>query len=263
MIYVDIGRHDLGSEMVAFQRPGRNLTSTRGSDPSMPAPGSSAQRFRYDFHAHTYLTDGTVSATDMWTTSRSLGHRALAITDHVGLENPEAMLRQLREEAEGWKGTDLITIIGVEITKAPPRKIAEVARRARSLGAEIVIVHGETIYEVVPEGTNHAAIESGEVDILAHPGLLSERDAELAAANGTILEISGRRGHCLSNGHVARLALQAGARLVVDSDAHGPDQLLTRETAERLAKGAGLSPSDVQRAVEEAPLALLKKLGKT
>ncbi len=217
---------------------------------------------RYDFHAHTYLTDGRVSATDMWTSSRALGHRALAITDHIGIEDPTPLLRHLLQEAEAWVGTDLTTIVGVEITKAPPGRIAEVARRARKLGAEIVIVHGETVAEVVPEGTNHAAIASGEVDLLAHPGLLSEKDAELAARNGVILEVTGRKAHCYTNGHVARLALEAGATVVVDSDAHAPDELLTRAVAERVARGAGLRTADVLKAIESAPQSLLKKLGK-
>ncbi len=228
----------------------------------MPSKAAANGRPRYDFHAHTYLTDGSVSATDMWVASEALGHRALAITDHVALEDPEPILKRLHQEAAAWEGTELTTLVGIEITKVPPRRIAEVARRARKLGAEIIIVHGETIYEVVPEGTNHAAIESGEVDILAHPGLLAEKDAELAAANGTLLELSARRNHSLTNGHVARLALQAGATVVVDSDAHDPEQLISRAVAEKIATGAGLRAADVARAVEEAPLRLLKKLNK-
>ena len=50
--------------------------------------------------------------------------------------------------------------------------IAPLSCRARALGAQIVLVHGETIVEPVPPGTNHQAIEAG-VDILAHPGLIS------------------------------------------------------------------------------------------
>jgi histidinol phosphatase-like PHP family hydrolase len=217
---------------------------------------------RYDFHAHTYLTDGQTSATDMWVAGERLGHTVMAITDHIAMEDPEPLLKHLHQEARAWEGEPMRTLVGVEITKAPPRKLGELARAARNAGAEIVIVHGESIVEEVPEGTNHAALECGEVDILAHPGLLTLKDAELAKANGTILEVSGRRGHCLTNGHVVRMAISVGAELVVDSDAHSPEQLLSREKAERIAAGAGLEPARVLAALEDAPQRLLSRVGK-
>ena len=66
-----------------------------------------------------------------------------------------------------------------------------------------MVVHGETLVEPVEEGTNHEAIMAG-VDILAHPGLISEEDVRLAKERKVLLEISARKGHSLSNGHVAR-----------------------------------------------------------
>lgn len=215
---------------------------------------------RYDFHAHTYLTDGTTSAADMWDAADALGHRLLAITDHVGIEDPVPLLRRLQEEQKAWEEGPLETLVGVEITKAPVRKVAEVARAARRAGAEIVIVHGETLAEHVPPGTNRAALSSGEVDVLAHPGLLTLEDAELARAHGTLLEISARRGHCFTNGHVVRTALEVGVDLVVDSDAHGPGDLVPFELAQKLAMGAGLSGERVLRALETTPKALLARL---
>ena len=46
---------------------------------------------------------------------------------------------------------------------------------------------------------------------ISHPGLIKEEEVMLAAERGTVLELSARKGHCLSNGHVARLAIQYGA----------------------------------------------------
>lgn len=224
--------------------------------------GNAQRPPRYDFHAHTFLTDGNTSATDMWNEADVLGHRLLAITDHVGLEDPTPLLRRLHEEARTFEEGPMVTLVGVEITKAPVRRIADVARAARKAGAEIVIVHGETTNEHVPAGTNHAAISSGLVDILAHPGLLAPEDAQLARDNGTILEVSARRGHCLTNGHVVRLALEVGADLVVDSDAHSPSDLLPFEVAERVARGAGLNGARVMHTLEETPKRLLAKTGK-
>jgi histidinol phosphatase-like PHP family hydrolase len=153
----------------------------------------------------------------------------------------------------------MITLIGVELSKVPPSKIAEAARRARRAGAKIVIVHGETLMEYVPPGTNHAALAAPEVDLLAHPGLLTEKDAELAHAHGKVLELSARRMHGLTNGHVASLALASGVDLVVDSDAHRFDELIPLELARRIAHGAGLQPKRITDAIEEAPRRLLKR----
>jgi putative hydrolase len=219
-------------------------------------------RRRFDFHAHTYLTDGSASATDMWTAGDRLGHRVMAITDHVAMEDPGPLLDRLRAERKAFEDGPMLTLVGVEISMVPPRHIDAVARGARRAGAEIVIVHGETLVEPVPPGTNRAAIESREVDLLAHPGLLVAADAELAHAHGTVLELSGRSGHSISNGHVARVALEAGAPIVVDSDAHRTGDLLAYERAEMVARGAGLAEIPLTGALATAPEALVRRLGK-
>ena len=89
------------------------------------------------------------------------------------------------------------------------------------------------------------ALEIG-ADILAHPGFLTPEEADLARDNDVCLELTARRGHNITNGHVARLALEAGAKLVVDTDAHAPDDLIDRERAIEIARGAGLT---LERAV--------------
>jgi putative hydrolase len=222
-------------------------------------PPSSRRSRRFDFHAHTYLTDGNESATSMWWAASRLRHRVLAITDHVGLEDPRPLLERLFAEAKAFENGSMATLVGVELTLVPPPRLAATARSARKAGAQIVIVHGETTAEQVPAGTNRAAVESGEIDVLAHPGFLTMRDAERAAANGTALELSGRPLHGRTNGHVARTALLAKADLVVDSDAHDTNQLLDMELAETIARGAGLNTAEVQRAVAEAPARLFKR----
>jgi len=224
----------------------------RASDPDQAAR-------RADFHSHSYLTDGESSPTDMWLEAQELEHRALALTDHLGPEDPRPLLDRLQQEAKALESTRFTPIVGVELTKIPPRRIADQARAARKAGAEIVIVHGETIVEHVPAGTNHAAIDCGLVDVLAHPGLLDLRDAELARAQSVVLEISGRQGHSLANGHVARLALEVGAELVVDSDAHDPEHLIPLERARRIALAAGVPEKVLPRVLFGAPTELIKR----
>ncbi len=232
------------------------VPTTTMSSASQPA------RDRYDFHSHTYLTDGEESASSMWYAADRIGHRALAITDHVALQDPRPILDTLRAEARAWEGTDLVTLVGVEVTMVPPRYIPEAVRAARRAGAEIVIVHGETIAESVFAGTNRAAAELNDVDVLAHPGFITVEEAELAKAHDVVLEVSARTLHGRTNGHVVRTALEVGNDLVVDSDAHRTEQLVSTEMARAVARGAGLPESQLLRVLEETPRRLLRRCGK-
>ena len=181
-----------------------------------------------------------------------LGYEAVAITDHADGSNLDLIVPRLRRAAEELNRYSPCKLIpGVEITHVPPPLIPEMITRARDLGAEIVVVHGETLAEPVAPGTNRAAI-SAEADILAHPGLITEEEVKLAAEKGVFLEISGRKGHCLANGHVVRLARKYGAPLIINSDAHAPGDFMSQEFAFRVGLGAGLSPEEVERLYQQA-----------
>lgn len=239
--------------------------SARGPSLGPGAPGeagSGGTPARYDFHSHTFLTDGSTAATDMWHNAVALGHRALAVTDHLYGEDPGPMMTRLLQEQRAFEMDGFTTLVGVELSMLAPRKIEENAKAARKAGAEIVIVHGETPMEPVPPGTNRAAISCNLVDVLAHPGFLTEEDAEMARAHDVALELTPRRGHSWGNGVVARTGLAVGADLLVNSDAHDPDQLLRYEQARRVAAGAGVPFSHLQKVLAESPLKLLKRCGK-
>jgi histidinol phosphatase-like PHP family hydrolase len=133
----------------------------------------------------------------------------------------------------------------VEITHVPPTQINELTQKARTLGIELVIAHGETLAESVFPGTNRAAIEA-RVDILAHPGLISEEEAELAKENGVYLELTQKWGHNISNGHVARIAKRTGAKLIISSDAHSHRDMLSLKRISDVCLGAGLDGNDVK-----------------
>ena len=124
--------------------------------------------------------------------------------------------------AQATKRWDILVLPGVEVTHVPREDIDLVARTAKEMGAKMVAVHGETVVEPVEPGTNEAAVRSSSVDILAHPGLISVDEARLAAERGVYLEVSARRSHAYANGHVARVAREVGASMVLDSDAHEP-----------------------------------------
>jgi histidinol phosphatase-like PHP family hydrolase len=104
-------------------------------------------------------------------------------------------------------------------------------------------------------------VSSKAVDILAHPGLITPDEARMAADNGVFLEVSARRGHAFANGHVVRTARAAGAKMVLDSDAHAPEDLLTREFAMTVALGAGLEHEEALAVLDAGPRDLLAKIG--
>ena len=141
----------------------------------------------------------------------------------------------------------------------PPIGIQLAAREARSAGLVVISVHGETVTEPVAEGANRAAIASGNVDLLAHPGLITLADARLAAANEVFLELSAKPGHSMVNGHVARMARLAGARLLVNSGNHALD-FLTAERIRQVILGSGLTEEDVYEISVTNPLALLARV---
>ena len=191
-----------------------------------------------------------------------VGYRTIAVTDHVGPGNLEEILKTLVKDCElTSRRWDILALPGVEITHVPKEDVGPLAREARALGAKVVNVHGETVSEPVEPGTNLAAVRSKDVDVLAHPGLITVEEARIAAENGVILEVSARRSHGFANGHVVRVAHEAGASLVLNSDAHEPGDLLTREFAMKVALGAGLDDSQAQALLEDGPSEVLRKIG--
>lgn len=214
---------------------------------------------RIDLHTHSLISDGELLPAELSARAKKAGHDAIAITDHVDMTNIDHAVEQAMRAIE--LSEDYIrTIPGVEITHVPPRMIGVLVKKARDLGAQIIVVHGETVTEPVAKGTNRAAVENPEVDILAHPGFITKEEAELAAMNGVALEITGRKGHSLTNGHVARMAIDAGASLVINSDAHSPRDLMDEQKAITVAMGAGLDRELALQAVHKAPLDIIGRL---
>lgn len=215
----------------------------------------------FDFHTHTFLSDGVLSPIELIRRAMHIGYKTMAITDHVGPGNLEFVLNTLKTDClMAEKRWDIEVLPGVEITHTPIEDINDLAKEAKKLGAKIVNVHGETIMEPVVAGTNLAAVSSPYVDILAHPGLISPEEAKIASENGIFLEVSGRKGHGLSNGHVVKTASEAGASIILDSDAHEPEDLMTRDYAEKVALGSGLNLNLTRDLLDRAPISLLKRL---
>ena len=205
-----------------------------------------------DLHTHSLFSDGVLVPSELVRRAVMKGYEVIAITDHVDASNLDFTVPRVaaacKELNKRW---NIKALPGVELTHIPPETFAELTRQARSLGAMIVVAHGETLVEPVHPGTNRAAIEA-RVDILAHPGLITREEAALAAKNGVHLEITSRKGHSLSNGHVAKLAQETGAKLVIDTDTHEPGDLITDEQAVNILLGSGLGKEKIAAVLQNS-----------
>ncbi len=205
-----------------------------------------------DLHTHSLFSDGELLVSELVRRAEDMGYRYIGITDHADRSNLDLIIpRVVRAAAEINRHNQIQAVPGIELTHVPPATIGALAEEARELGARLVVVHGETIVEPVLPGTNRAGLEA-DIDILAHPGLLTPEEAALAAGRGILLEISGRKGHSFTNGHVVRVAQAAGAGLILNSDAHAPGDLLSKEMIEKIALGAGLEQRDFQQMLKNA-----------
>lgn len=201
-----------------------------------------------DLHAHSTFSDGELIPAELARRAKVAGYRAIAITDHADASNMDFVLPRVISMAREYSiYMDMIIVAGVELTHVPAALMDQEVRRARALGAAVVVVHGETIVEPVETGTNLAAIEAG-ADVLAHPGLISEEEVRLAAEKGVSLEITTRAGHAYANGHVLTLARRLGARIVVNNDAHAPRDLVCAELRRRIAMGCGMTLDEYRQA---------------
>lgn len=198
-----------------------------------------------DLHIHSIFSDGELVPSEVAARARSKGYRALALTDHVDTSNISFVIENIsRVAADLTRMGEIVVLPGVEITHVPPPMIGGLIKSSREMGAAVVIVHGETIVEPVSMGTNLAAIKGG-ADILAHPGLISIEDASLAMKKGVLLEITSRRGHSYTNGHVVMAARETGAKMVFNTDSHSPQDFLDRDSACRVLQGAGIGADEI------------------
>lgn len=215
-----------------------------------------------DLHVHTIHSDGQLAPAELARRAFVRGYAVLGLTDHVDQSNLSSALAAALAASRALSGHIGLTLLaGVELTHVPPAQIDAMVQSARDLGAHFVVVHGESPVEPVAPGTNMAALKAG-ADILAHPGLLTEAEASLAAEKGVFLELSARGGHGFGNGLVANLARKYGAGLLVNSDAHAPGDLMTPDFQKTVALGAGLSLAEYG-SVMTAAFKLAEKFNRT
>lgn len=202
---------------------------------------------RFELHAHTTFSDGAASIDEMAEKAKELNN-AMAVTDHILDMNFENFLKN----REIYKEIYPEIIFGVEITRVKPEGIYNIAREAKN-NSMLVIVHGETPGDIlVPKGTNMAALECEYVDILAHPGLLGEKEALKAKDSGTLIELSTRKIHGEFNKKISEVCRDFGVKMVINTDSHSTGELITYENAMKIAKDSGLSDYEAKETNENA-----------
>jgi putative hydrolase len=215
---------------------------------------------RCDFHMHTTMSDGELLPMELIRRAAYADHRAVALTDHTSFSNIDWIVDSVTRDCNKAEAWGIEAIPGVELTHVPVKHLDDAIKRSRKAGAELIVIHGETLVEPVEKGTNLKAVSNRDVDILAHPGMLTIDEAEIAAKNGVFLEVSCRKGHSLANGHVVAMARMAKAKLLVNTDAHSPDDLSSMAFANTVARGAGMAPEEIRDALVTHPEEILKSL---
>ncbi|TAN43750.1 MAG: histidinol phosphate phosphatase domain-containing protein [Nitrospirae bacterium] len=214
-----------------------------------------------DLHTHTIFSDGELIPAELVRRASAIGYEAIAITDHIDQSNIDLIIPRIVKAVNSLKDHVPVKIIpGAELTHVPPALISDMVKEARKLGAKIIVIHGETIVEPVAEGTNRAGIEAG-ADIIAHPGLISSEDLLFAKEKGVTLEITARKGHSITNGHVAKKALQFGVPLTINTDAHAPSDLITKQFATSVLLGAGIENPSIGEIFDNARSLVNKAIG--
>jgi len=231
-----------------------------------------------DLHMHTTLSDGRNSAEEMALAARELGLEYIVITDHSathGFGNhvtPDALraqieaIRALDERLDGIR-----VLIGTEtniVTSGRPDYDDELLAQL-----DWVIASVHTSFSIGTEAMTDrmiAAIEHPLVDAIGHPtgrklGLRGsyavdvERLIDAAARTGTMLEINSAPDRRDLDDVHARAAVQAGVRIIINSDAHGADTLPNTRWGVATARRAWLTKADVVNTLPWTKFAKLRK----
>ena len=206
----------------------------------------------YDLHTHSLLSDGTLLPSEIAVRYLALGFKTIAITDHVDYSNIKPVVSAILEFTRNWprKSLPINILPGIELTHLPLEQFKPLAKYARAQGIKIIVAHGETLAEPVIKGTNLAALEA-DIDILAHPGLITDAEVKLAKKKNIFLEITARRGHKVTDNHVVEQALKFGAKLILNTDSHSPENIIPAAEIIKVAKQSGLSQKQIDKIYQD------------
>jgi DNA polymerase (family 10) len=224
----------------------------------------SIEDVRGDLHSHTTLSDGRDTLAEMAAAGRERGYAYMAITDHsashgfgdhVTAERLWERIEEVREWNKGKRGFRLLA--GSEVNIGLDGELDYPDDLLAALDWVVASVHTSfSISGVAMTERVLTAVENPHVDCIGHlTGRLIGRrepydvDVEAvvaaAASAGTMLEINGNPNRRDLSEHHARLAREAGATIVLNTDAHGVDTLGNMAYAVATARRAWLTAADV------------------
>ncbi len=205
----------------------------------------------YNLHAHTFLSDGELVPSEVAVRYQEKGYLVIAITDHADYSNIKPVAKSIVGFCRRWPKDSGIKILpGIELTHLPPQQFKPLAALARKEGIKVIIAHGETPVEPVAKNTNHASLLA-DIDILAHPGLITDADTQLASQRGIFLEITSRNGHNQTNAHVVKQARKFGAKLILNNDSHHPEDIITPQQLIQSGKDSGLTQQEIDKIYQD------------
>ncbi len=224
----------------------------------------SLEDIKGDLHSHTTLSDGRNTLEEMAEAGRERGYAYMAITDHsashgfgdhVTAERLWERIEEIRAWNKGKRGFRLLA--GSEINIGLDGSLDYPDDLVAALDWVVASVHTSfSISEKEMTERVLAAIENPQVNCIGHLtgrligrrepyGIDIEAVAAAAARTGTAIEINGNPNRRdLSDRH-ARLAVDAGVTIVLNTDAHGVDTLDNMAYGVATARRAWLTAADV------------------
>jgi len=244
----------------------RRLEAT-GGRPVAEGAAKLLAELRGDCHVHSEWSDGGSPIREMAETARGLGHAWIVLTDHSprltianGL-SPERLREQLDDVAS--LNVDLAPfriLTGIEVDILPDGSLDQEEELLDQLDLVVGSVHSELRMERrLMTRRLVTALADPQLDVLGHvTGRMtagkrrrppSDFDAEIVFAAAErfdkAVEINSRPERLDPPKRLLRLAVEAGCRFAIDSDAHAPGQLAWLPNGCERAFLCGVTPESV------------------
>lgn len=181
----------------------------------------SSEDVRGDLHMHSLHSDGIDSIADLASYAETLGREYIAVTDHANyISDPESYFRSV-------EGVDYIPVLtGVEVSILADGSLEVPKDVLEDFDLVIASVHdGFNVTERLLGAMDHDVVDiighpTGRVLGTREPVVDIERVTERAAEAGVALEVNSNPLRLdLRDTHI-RMAIEAGCKLAINSDAH-------------------------------------------